>query len=523
MALVLLAGCAGPAPPPPSLPPRADAAAPARDAHHSGADVVRSDAGADAATTSQDAPPATTLPAVSDLTLPVRPETVWLQKIGVGPGQTARVCARAGEDAVTRTLCAKVVPELRGLGDLYRALGLDQRESPLVGVTTHSLSLAGRAVSALNPRVLVARKLLPEAGGGVVATAFARGEQSVELASYDAAAADFTFYLLTFEQACNRTRCTPADLLSEAIERDWTAWTLYRAEDLVDTGLDCLSCHQPEGARGRRRFLMRQMTAPWMHWSGRETFMGSCLAPDGASGLTRALPSVLAALARGQAPGARYAAWPIDDLLVRASGHDFSGFLELAALTAGQPATDSPVLEPHVFPSQQVLDDELCRGDRTAWAGYRADVLAQGFPVPFHDFDVLDPSRGAAAAADFAAFLGRNAAADALELGASLMSDEAARAVGFVPEAGSTDRQLLRQMCVRCHNDLVDPGLGRARFNVDALERGGVGVSAAERTLAAQRIALPHGSPLVMPPLRAGVLPLWAAERLRAFVLRGTP
>jgi hypothetical protein len=481
-----------------------DAATPVQDARGANADVSHEEAN-----TSSSVSPG--------LTPPVRPEAVWLQKIGIGPAQTARVCARAGQDAVTRALCTSPPPQLHGLDDLYRVLALGETNLSFIGVTTHSLSLAGRAVSALNPRVLLARTLTP-AAGTVIATAFVRGEQAVELGSYDAAGANFSLYLLTFEQACSRGRCTPADLLSEAIERGWTSWTLYRAEDLVDTGLDCLSCHQPEGPRGPRRFLMRQMTAPWMHWSGNETFVGSCLAPDRSSPLNLTLPPMLESLIHAQGPGARYAGLPMDELLERSSGHDFSGFLELASLAVGRPVMDSAVLEPHVFPSQNVLDDRFCRGDRAAWTQYRSEMLSAGFPVPFYDFDVLDPVRGAAAAADFAAFLAQNADADAFELAASLMSETAARAVGYLPEEGSSDRQLVRQMCVRCHNDLVDPRLGRSRFNVDGLDR----LSVQERALAAERISLPPGSPLRMPPLRAGVLPPWAVERLRV-LLGGAP
>ncbi len=69
----------------------------------------------------------------------------------------------------------------------------------------------------------------------IVVTSFVRGEQKVEMAGYDPESDRINFYLLIFEQDCNRSRCDPADLLSEKIESGWRDWTFYDAASLQDT------------------------------------------------------------------------------------------------------------------------------------------------------------------------------------------------------------------------------------------------------------------------------------------------
>ena len=118
-------------------------------------------------------------------------------------------------------LCDKSTPPISGLDDLYRALRLGRPGQRLVATTVNSLGLSARTVSSLNPRVLVFDDTshLSEADEyeQVVAAGFTRGEQLVELVGLDPATYEYNFYLLRFQQACNRTRCTPEDLLTEKI------------------------------------------------------------------------------------------------------------------------------------------------------------------------------------------------------------------------------------------------------------------------------------------------------------------
>jgi mono/diheme cytochrome c family protein len=69
-------------------------------------------------------------------------------------------------------------------------------------------------------------------------------------------------------------------------------------------------------------------------------------------------------------------------------------------------------------------------------------------------------------------------------------------------------------MCVRCHAADTPKDLRRARFNAEALDSIDSDLAEAIRT----RIHLPHDSPEVMPPQRAGRLTPEAIARIEAFL-----
>ena len=212
------------------------------------------------------------------------PEDAWLARIGSSSGPGSRGCQIGGADRVAKYLCDQTAPSVSGLADLYRALRLDQPAALVAAVATHSLGLSARTVSALNPRVLVFQDIGDKSRrptyDQVTVTTFVRGEQLVEIAALDPTTYEYNFYLLRFEQACNRTRCTPEDLLTEKIENGWTAWTLYADGDLEDTPLSCTSCHQPFGPGTHKDLLMRQIIDPWMHWSDFRGGDERALCPD---------------------------------------------------------------------------------------------------------------------------------------------------------------------------------------------------------------------------------------------------
>src|SRR5262245_10681968 len=161
---------------------------------------------------------------------PQRAEDVWLSRVGTGPSQTGRACGRGATDRFALALCDKTTPAINDLAQLYRVLRLDQPSEMAAATATHSLGLSSRTVSALNPRMLpfqnISDKSRQPTYEQAAVTTFARGEQMVEMTALDPTTYDFNFYLLRFEQACNHTRCTPEDLLTEKIENGWTDWTL---------------------------------------------------------------------------------------------------------------------------------------------------------------------------------------------------------------------------------------------------------------------------------------------------------
>jgi len=447
-------------------------------------------------------------------------EAKWLARVGTGPRQTAAACARGAADPVARALCRSPAPVIGGLDDLYNTLGLTVADGRVAAVATQSLGLSARTVSALNPRTIVLPRYSPLDENGILAAAFSRGERFVELVGYDPAANDFNFYLLAFESS---------DLLSERMETGWVGWTLYTDHDLEDTPLDCTSCHRPEGPGAHRRLLMRQFEYPWLQWgdfrglpppvvctdeTGASTLVDAGIQADGAD-LLRAIDGELG----------RHGGIPVTELLIATSGYHLSSFINYASRIAQGiddvtcSAPDCPFSEPHPFPTHDVLCDQLQHGRADepggAWARYREQVSARGIPVPFFTHDLLDAAVRATIAADFDAFIAATGpGGDAFTLLSGLIGENAARAIGFLPDENDAAPALLAKMCGRCHGASTDQSLARARFDATALER----LDAATAANVVDRLSLPRTSPDRMPPLRSGELPDWAIARITEYL-----
>jgi hypothetical protein len=188
-------------------------------------------------------------------------------------------CAHSGADQVRDLFCLETPARIQSLGELEQRLGLaftghaavaganGYPDAAVEGTTSgtayeavtllgHSTALSGRFVSPINPRAIIL--------GLNTFLAFNRGVQQVELVSVDRNTAELNFYLITFEQACNRKGCKPGDLFTPRIESDWVATEIRDAEGLKNTPFDCRQCHQ----RGRDApiLLMRELHGPWTHF-----------------------------------------------------------------------------------------------------------------------------------------------------------------------------------------------------------------------------------------------------------------
>lgn len=444
------------------------------------------------------------------------PEQGWLDRVGTGSSQTAKVCANGARDRVAQALCDPAAGGISGLEQLYGALRLAAPESRRLAATTHSLSLSGRSVSAANPRVLVlANNDIP--GGlsyeGVVATAFVRGEQFVELVGLDPVTYEYNFYLLRFTQACNNSRCTTEDLLSQRVESEWTGWTLYADRDLEDTPFDCLSCHRPFGEGTHKLLLMRQVLDPWMHWSDfRSLDESQCPTPppDGATSEVIATSDGLDLVAQLAGEQEKYAGVPLEALLVTKSGDVLSDFM----VDAENLIADSP-LPPHPYAqmslrTRETLCERFYTGESPSWERDRLASRARGLPFPYFGPEVLGSAARSELLADPANFWASRREDDPFDVLTSLLSGDVPAAVGFEPRESDSAPDILRGMCGRCHAADTNPTLLRSRFNAEATDS--IEPSTFHEVRA--RLALPPTSPGAMPPRRTGRLPSWAIERV---------
>jgi hypothetical protein len=348
---------------------------------------------------------------------------------------------------------------------------------------------------------------------GVVATAFARGEQLVELVALDPATYEYNFYLLRFAQACNASHCSPEDLLSERLETGWTDWTLYADSDLEDTPFDCLSCHRPFGGDTHKLLLMRQDLDPWMHWSDFRVFdenLCPTSPPEGVTPKVIATSDGLDLLAHLAGEQGKYAGISLDELLATKSGDVLSDFL----VDAENLIADSP-LPPHQYAqlslrTRETLCERFYTGQSPSWEADRLTSRARGLPFPYYGPDVLDSAARSEISSGRGSFWARRPQDDPFDLLAGMLGADVPTAVGFAPRESDTAQEILQGMCSRCHAANTNPALLRSRFSAEATDS----VDPSTFHEVKRRLSLPPTSPDAMPPRRAGALPGWAVERV---------
>jgi mono/diheme cytochrome c family protein len=419
-----------------------------------------------------------------------------------GDEQRARLCAREGDDAVRALFCADPPPSIGSLIELQTAFHLDSgRLGGVQGlaVGAHSTALSARSVSSINPRVIAVRLESPPVE--LFALSYARGEQFIELAVRDRADKELRFYLAAFRQACNASEagCVPGDLLTPAVESDWTELTLYDEEDLKNTQLDCATCHQPDGPGTPKLLRMQELQSPWTHWFWRSSKGGLALIADytAAKG-----DEVLAGMTSEQLQGCHPA--NLSQLAI------FSGSYR-------QPNEFlSELIEDEVLASSAARggaqpEDNSVPGDSPTWRlAYEAARRGEAIPVPYHDVKVTEPSKLARMTEAYQAF--RRGELDRAQLPdiRDVFPDDPTRLaeMGTMTEPGLDGAGVLLQACSQCHNPRLDPNLSRARFRADL-----VGMSREEKQLAIERLKLPEAQLGAMPPPRLRRLSAEARQR----------
>lgn len=407
-----------------------------------------------------------------------------LSPLGTRQETFDRVCARGRGDSVARALCGSGQrPEIGALDALLELVGL--AENRAFALTGNSTSLVSRSVSAINPRLIVFPRVEFDLSqpASMTAVGFVRGEQFVELVSRDLGTGDLNFYLLNFEQSCNYAGggCDLPSRLTEEIEHDWTAYSIYDQDDLESTSFDCLSCHLPGGQGTRRILRMQELTSPWMHWF-----------PQRFGQRTESDRVLLAQFAETHQSDQQYGGIPIATIV---NALDEGSGAQLEALVRAEGFDQ----QPNPFDGQ--IAAELKTGKSSTWeTRFEAHLRGEAIAVPYPAIDVTDQVRRTAATSAYLAVVQGGAPRESLLDLREVFSEDATQKLGFVPQPGADGRTILLEMCARCHDGRGNPELPKNRFDVLRLNE----MSRTEKDLAITRINATGVTQ--MPPWRVGRL-----------------
>jgi mono/diheme cytochrome c family protein len=423
-------------------------------------------------------------PAPSWANLPpvVNPEPEF-SKFPSREAQYDKLCATPRGDSFFQRICGGVRPNIPDLAGLLRLVGLDRNRA--FAMTGNSTSLVAMSVSAINPRVIIFPRVSDtlEPAPRLVTIGFVRGEQFVEIASRDTKTGELNFYLLSFEQDCSYKKgCNLANLLTEEIEHNWTAYSIYPETDLEQTTMDCRACHQP-GAYGTRKILrMQELVSPWLHWF-----------PQRFVRRTDSDRLLTAQFTEMHGADAQYGAIEVKTIT---NALDEGSGAQLEALVRAEGFGN----QPNVFDAR--IEAEMADGGTSAtWLSqFQAALRGEAITVPYPGIDVTDPTKRAAAIRSYRDVATGAAARETLVDTRDIFSEDAMEKLSFVPQPTADGRAVLLQMCSRCHDGRGNPQVGRSRFNVQKLDQ----MPRAEKDLAIARLQEPPRAAAKMPPWRSG-------------------
>ncbi|NRA62853.1 MAG: hypothetical protein HRU19_00135 [Pseudobacteriovorax sp.] len=449
---------------------------------------------------------------------------IYAAELLEGAEQTAAICKRLeGKPAthpIKRTFCDPnndpVLPtSLQMMQDRMglRVPVINNRNqngaapNPGFAVQGHSSSLVGQFVSSINPRVIIFNAVEPSANQdfdtrAFVAMGFVRGEQFAEIIvgqndsdpnTFDPNE-DPEFFLVAFKQACNDAPggCTPGDLLTPAVESNWTSVTVYEDEDIKNTIVDCKHCHQPEGVNTPKFGRMQELADPWTHFM-RDNRSGQEITADyyAAHGTAETYGGIPGQSIEFSDPA------NLEDL-VRTNGFNILQ------------------VEPIEFATQDIQDeiegannaqpaDNTTPGVSNTWeqlfqlsAQGRVDInndpnnpdFRNIIPIPYHDVKVTEPALLEKFTRQYQDFLAGTITPAQMEDHRYIFrtSQQEQADMGFAIRENTPPETILIQACFQCHNSQLDQSLTRAKFNVDLAAMGAN--AKAEIDIAIERLKL---------------------------------
>jgi hypothetical protein len=395
--------------------------------------------------------------------------------------------APLGNDVISRVFCRGNVPRITSLRDLQNALGLGfantgpngqngRGGNPGFVLTGHSSSLVAKNVSSINPRAIIFTPNVSSPRSPYTVISYSRGEQFVEIATTDDDTGNVNFYVVKFNQACNETRsCTAGDLLTPAVEKNWTNIQIYEDSDLANTILDCRQCHQPKGPDQAPGLRMQEISSPFTHFFWTASESGSAIISD--------------------------------FINAHGSNEDYGG-IPANLITKSDPRLLSNLVQnagfgnqPNPFPSATVEAEVKSRGFSPTWDRLFINyVRGQAIAPPYYKTRISDPSKLSVMTAAYQRFRSGQIQASQLPDIRDILPGDAKSLseMGFRAKPGLDGQTLFTNMCMQCHNSSLDQTISRARFNVEKMDQ----MSAAEKNAVMERLALPQDSLYVMPPSR---------------------
>jgi hypothetical protein len=402
------------------------------------------------------------------------------------------LCQKGHNDPFARALCSEgAPPKIRSLQELLQLVGLGREDQRAFALTGNSTSVVGHQVSAINPRMIVFPRvesdLVPPEE--LIIASFVRGEQFVELVAGNFDTRQLTFYVIAFEQGCNYVGmgCDLASLLTEEVEENWTAYSVYDHLDLKTTSLDCLSCHQVGTEESDLILRMQELEAPWLHWF-----------PQRLGQRTESDRVLLGQFAEAHQHDKNYGGIAVSTITNAVS--EGSG-AQLEALIRAEGFAE----QPNPFAGQ--IAAEFKSGMSPTWdLRFSVHLAGEAIAVPYPGVDITDTEKRAAAVQSYLEVVQERAPRESLVDIRDVFSEDADRRLGFVSWSESDGRAILTQMCARCHDGRGDPDIAKNRFNVLQLDT----MTRVEKDHAIERILATDL--LQMPPKRAGRLSPGAME-----------
>jgi hypothetical protein len=459
----------------------------------------------DAALAAHDAAPPPADAGADAVPGPFGPPFNYVADLPRGEAARARLCALPRDDRFRRWYCAGAsAPTVDGVAALLAGVQLGEDGFPEAGdgdrfaALAHSTALSPLDATPLNLRVVFFSKF---AEAEFATLLYTRGEHVAELAMRDLVHDTIDFYLVVFQLACGGA-CSEADLHLDGADAGWRDVSVYAEDDLRNTPLDCLRCHEPGGRDaaghdGARILRMHELRAPWTHWLG--------------PGLIE-VPVVYGStmlqgwLFQSRSLDATYASVPVMRLAREGSAIALENFLERAGFSD----------QPNRYDGLDInQDDAEVSVPSPAWLTlYDAAEQGKSIDAPPH-FAILPFARDRldAASASYRAVASGQAPASTMpSVTRGLWDDVALRTIGYRPGPGLDAKGMVQHVCGPCHDGRF-PGQSRDRFRASNFPAG---LTPELRTLVTARLVLGHDDAQLMPPVIAGELDATEIQQIQA-------